>query len=120
MTIIEWIRFSVLIVAIVFSITISIVVLIKSMREGFTRKRTATVILVLGFLFITYLAYNIQEIRPAEGLQVMLMLGLLSVTGIYAVFTGRQADASVKMAEEMREQRYSEGLPLLVPTIPPD
>ncbi len=113
MTVIEWIRFSILIVAIVFSITFSIVVLVKSKKEGFTRKRTATLILVSGLLFIIYLASNVQEIRPAGALQVMLMLGLLSVTGTYAVFTGRQAEASVKMAEEMKEQRYDAVHPVI-------
>ena len=120
MTVIEWVRLSVLIVAVVFSITLSIIVLLKSAKEGFTRKRTATLILVLGFIFITYLAYNIQEIRPAEALQVMLMLGLLSVTGIYAVFTGRQAEASVKMAKEMKEQRIMTSRPYIIQKAEPE
>jgi len=59
-------------------------------------------------------------------IQIVLMGLLVVVTGIYAwrTFaisnaTKKQADASVKVAEEMREQRYSESLPLLVPTILP-
>ncbi len=108
---------SVLIVYIVLSITLSIIVLIKSRGEGFTTKNVAYFVLALGLLFIIYLAYNIKEIRPAEGLQVMLMLGLVAVTGAYALFTARQAEASVEMAEEMKEQRYTESLPLLVPDI---
>jgi len=58
-------------------------------------------------------------------IQIILMGLLVIVTGIYAwrTFaisnaTRKQADASVKMAEETKEQRYSESLPLLVPTIP--
>ncbi len=114
MTIIGWVQFSVLIVAIGLSITLSIVVLLKSIREGFTRKRTATFVLALGLLFIVYLAYNAQEIHPADMVQIMLVIGLVAVTGVYALFTARQADASEKMAEEMRQQRLDEVRPYLL------
>jgi hypothetical protein len=71
---------------------------------------------------------------------LVLLAGLIAVTTIYAYSTiqisratkdqsekireqaeatRRQADASVKMAEETKKQRYSECLPLLVPSIPP-
>ena len=113
MTVIEWVQLSVLIVAIGLSITFSIIVLVKSIREGFTRKRTATFVLALGLLFITYLAYNAQEIHPADGVQIMLVTGLVAVTGVYALFTARQANASVRMAEEMREQRYDAVRPVI-------
>jgi len=114
MTIIEWVQFSVLIVAIGLSITLSIVVLVKSIREGFTRKRTATFILALGLLFIIYLAYYAQEIHPADGVQIMLVTGLVAVTGVYALFTARQADASITMAEEMRKQRVMASRPVII------
>jgi len=114
MTIIEWVQFSVLIVAIVLSITLSIIVLLKSIREGFTRKRTATFVLALGLLFIIYLAYYAQEIHPADGVQIMLVIGLVAVTGVYALFTARQANASEKMAEEMREQRIMSSRPVII------
>ncbi len=71
---------------------------------------------------------------------LVLLAGLIAVTTIYAYSTiqisratkdqaermskqaeatEKQADASMKMAEEMREQRYNECLPLLVPTMIP-
>jgi len=57
-------------------------------------------------------------------IQIILMGLLVVVTGIYAwrthvisKATREQADASVKMAEEIEKQRYSESLPLLVPDI---
>ncbi len=60
----------------------------------------------------------------SEWVQIALMTLLVVVTGIYAwrthvisKATKEQADASVEMAEEMREQRYTECLPLLVPDI---
>ena len=58
----------------------------------------------------------------SELIPVILTGVLVLITGFYAWRTfvisrsaGRQADASTKMAQEMREQRYSECLPLLVP-----
>ncbi len=61
---------------------------------------------------------------PSEWVQIVLMGLLVVITGIYAwrTFaisnaTKKQADASVKMARETKEQRYSESLPLLVPDI---
>jgi hypothetical protein len=39
------------------------------------------------------------------------------VTALYAIYTAKQADASVKMAEEMSKTRYAEALPLLVPIV---
>lgn len=61
-----------------------------------------------------------------EWIQVILMGLLVVITGIYAwrtqvisKVTRKQAEASVTMAKETREQRYSECLPLLVPTVPP-
>ena len=61
-----------------------------------------------------------------ELIQVILMGLLVLVTGIYAwrtfsisKATEKQAEASVIMARETRDKRYSESLPLLVPTIPP-
>lgn len=114
MTVIEWVQFIVLVVAIVLSITLFIFVLVKSIREGFTRNRTAIFVLALGLLFITYLTYNRNEILPADWAQIMLVLGLVSVTGIYALFTARQARASVRMAEEMRQQTIMASQPLII------
>ena len=57
-------------------------------------------------------------------IQIVLMVILVVTTGIYAwrtfaisKATEKQAHASVEMAEEMKEQRYSESLPLLVPDV---
>lgn len=46
--------------------------------------------------------------------QAIAVVVLVIVTAVYAVAARRQADASVKMAEEMREQRLSEGRPYLL------
>ena len=101
----ELAQFIMLIVAIVVSITLFIVVLIKAIKEGFTRRRIAIFVLALGLLFIVYLAYNRREIQPADWAQIMLVLGLVTVTGLYALSAARQADASVKMAKQMAKPR---------------
>ncbi len=61
-----------------------------------------------------------------DWIQAIAMVVLVVITGIYVWRTHviskaseKQAEASVKMAEEMRDSRYSESLPILTPTIPP-
>jgi hypothetical protein len=61
-----------------------------------------------------------------ELIQVILMVLLVVVTSIYAwrtfaisKATRKQADASAEMTKEVKDKKYSESLPLLVPTIPP-
>jgi len=101
---IEIIRVITLIVVIIFSLILCIITLIGIRKKGFNRKHVVNFVLILGLLFITYTAFTVREIQPADWAQIMLMLGLVAVTGFYALSTSRQADASVKMAEEMREQ----------------
>ena len=81
-----------------------IIALVGASKKGFTLQRVALAILALGAVFTMYLAYNVREIAPADWAQILLMLGLVAVTGFYALSASRQANASVKMAEEMREQ----------------
>jgi len=113
MTITDWGQVIILIVVIVLSLTLSIGALRRAIREGFTRRRIAIFVSGLGILFITYLAYNLGKIQPSDWAQIMLMLGLVAVTGVYALSAARQADASVEMAEEMREQRYDAVRPVI-------
>ena len=107
------IQFIMLIVVIVLSLILSIFALIKARKEGFTRRWIAILVLALGLLFITYLAYNTSKIEPAGWAQILLMLVLVSVTGFYAWSASRQADASVKMVEEMANTRYDAFRPII-------
>jgi hypothetical protein len=108
-----------LIVAIVVAITLYSVTLREVIKKGYSGRRIAYLILPLGLLFIIYLSFNLFKIEPADWAQIILTSGLVGITIFYAFSATRQADASVKMAEEMKEQRYSESLPLLVPDIIP-
>jgi hypothetical protein len=108
-------------------ITIAVIFIIYMLKriikkEGFTAidKALPVIILGTGFLYIIALAFHYsEEIGLSNKLQILLMFGLVAVTTFYAWSASRQADASVRMAKETREQRYSESLPLLVPTVPP-
>lgn len=84
----------------------------------FGKQRIRIVGIPLGLLVVFYVFYNLHEIQPNEWVGISLTAGLVAATGALAVYAAGQAHASVKMAEEMKKQRYSENLPLLVPTIP--
>jgi len=86
-------------------------------KEDFTPRDKAFPVIVFGasFLFVIVLAYRYSaEIELAELVQILLMFGLVTVTSVYAWSASRQANASVKMAEEMKELRLSEAQPYLL------
>lgn len=104
-------------IAVIFSITILRGIIKK---EKFTARDNARflIIALMGLAYIITLAFQYSgEIGLSEKLQILLTFGLVAVTTFYAWSAFRQADANVKMAEEMKEQRYSESLPLLVPDV---
>ncbi len=81
---------------------------------------------VSGIIFAIALALiRIYElIDAAQAIQIIISFVLVLITATYVKRTAEiakaakeQTEASVKMAEEMREQRYTESLPLLVPDI---
>jgi len=87
---------------------------------GFIGKRKIRAFGILfGFLVVSYLFCNLHKIQPNEWVEISLLVGLVAATCALALYAAGQADTSVKMAKEMREQRYSESLPLIIPTIPP-
>jgi len=103
-----------LIAAIVLAVAIYVIALIRVRREGPIPKYITYQVLAIGLLFILYLVLHSREIEPADWAQILLMLGLVVVTGLYAFSAFRQANASVKMAKEMRVQRLSEAQPYLL------
>jgi len=109
----------ILIIAFFLSYAYFIYALIKAFKEGAVSWIAVALVSLLGALFIIFLSYNINEIEPVEWAQILLLLGLVGITGFYALSATRQANASVKMARETKEQRYSESLPVITPTIIP-
>jgi len=59
------------------------------------------ILLILGLMFLIFLTYHANEIEGKDWGQIILMLGLVIVTALYASSTEKQADASVKMADGM-------------------
>lgn len=94
--------------------TLFIIALVGASKKGITRQRVALAILALGAVFTMYLAYNVREIAPADWVQIMLTLGLVALTGFYALSASRQADANVKTAEELRQQRIMASRPFII------
>ena len=127
MTAIEWFNtlqwiHVVLIVAILLLFTGYIYLLLKITQlqyvGGFIGKRKMRAFGILfGFLVVSYLFCNLHKLQPNEWVEISLLVGLVAATGALALYAAGQADTSVKMAQEMRQQRYSESLPLLVPTV---
>jgi len=110
-----WITLAITIIVLIYFVFMIIQTIRK--RRRFVSQLNV-ILLILGLMFLIFLTYHASEIEGADWGQIILTLGLVIVTAVYASSTEKQADASVKMAREMKEQRYSENLPLLVPTIP--
>lgn len=85
-------------------------------EKSTARDRAVPIILLgVGFLYVIVLAFHFSgEIQLSDRIQILLMFGLVAVTSFYAWSASRQADASVKMAEEMTKQRLSEAQPYLL------
>jgi len=71
------------------------------------------ILLILGLMFLIFLTYRASEIEGANWGQIILMIGLVAVTAAYASSAEKQADASVEMAEEMRDTRYDALRPII-------
>jgi len=72
------------------------------------------ILLILGLMFLIFLTYRANEIEGKDWGQIILMLGLVIVTALYASSTEKQANASVKMAEETKEQRVMASRPVII------
>ncbi len=97
----------VLTVLILGAFVVSLIGLRRVIQEEFLGKWNMAVGTIFGLLFISYLIYNVilHKIEPTGWAQIFLTLGLTMATGLYALVAFRQARASVKMAEEMRNSR---------------
>lgn len=84
-------------------------------RRLFKRQRIAVsplanLLIILGYIFFIYIVFSASEIKRADWAQILLMIGLVTITAVYA-------SSTQKIARETKEQRYSESLPLLVPSV---
>jgi len=105
-------------ILLIVAIFLVIIMFILTIVQNFRRKptiigRTAIILLIMGLLFLTLLVFRGHELGVADWAQTLLMIGLVLVTAFYASSANRQADASVKMADEMKEQRYDAFRPII-------
>ncbi len=104
-----------LIVAIFLVLIIFILTIVQNFRQKPTIiGRPAIILLMMGLLFLTLLVFRGQELEATDWAQTLLMIGLVLVTALYASSAEKQADASVQMAKEMREQRLMTSQPRLL------
>jgi hypothetical protein len=71
------------------------------------------ILLIIGVLVAILLQYRGHELTAGDLAQVLLLLGLVTVTAVYAASTSRQAEANRRMAEEMKEQRHGAVRPIV-------
>ena len=92
---------------------IVIVDAINTYRKSSRLSLITFILLIVGVVFCIVMVYRGQELNGADWAQILLMIGLVTITAVYASSTARQAIASVKMAEEMREQRHGTVRPII-------
>ncbi len=104
----------ILIIAFILAYILLFYAMIQARTRGTLGWITTIVAALIGVLLIVFLIANIANIVPADWAQILILLGLVAVTGMYALSTRKQADASMKMAEEMREQRVMASRPVII------
>jgi len=114
----DWISENLIWITLVITIIVLIyfvftIIQIKRKKRRFVSQLNV-ILLILGLMFIIFLTYRASEIEGADWGQIILMIGLVAITAAYASSAEKQAKASVKMAEEMREQRLNMDKPIIV------
>lgn len=110
MTVLDWTS----VISLILLTILPVALYIVGLRKGFTRKLIALIVLCLGGLFLAYLAHNLYKIEPADWVQIMLMFALVAVTVLSTFSAFKQSNASVKMAEEMEEERLMVSRPVII------
>ena len=75
------------------------------------------ILLILGLMFLIFLTYRASEIEGGDWGQIILMIGLVTITAAYASSTEKQADASVKMAEATEKSVTEMVRPVVSPSV---
>jgi Ca2+/Na+ antiporter len=78
--------------------------------------KTFSILLIVFAIVIVFLLLT-HKIDMGQTMNLLLLFALVCVTGIYAKRTAEIANATRKQAEEIKAQRYSECLPVLLVSI---
>jgi len=80
---------------------------ISAWRKSASFSLIPFILMIIGVLFAILVIYQGDELKVADWAQILLMIGLVTVTAVYAWSTS-------KMAEEMREQRVMASRPVVI------
>ena len=118
MTVNSWIAANLVLITLAITILVLIylvyVIIQNSKNKRAVGSQLSIVLLILGLMFLIFLTYHADEIEGKDWGQIILMLGLVIITALYASSTEKQAKASAKMAEEMKLQRVTASRPVVV------
>ena len=99
------------VIMIIVAIVLVLIVFILSLVQTIKGKRPIGVLpiilLILGLLFVVFLTYRARELEAANWAEILLLIGLVTITAVYA-------NASVKMAEEMERQTIMSSRPYII------
>ncbi|MBM4446584.1 MAG: hypothetical protein FJ023_04425 [Chloroflexi bacterium] len=84
------------------------------MRKNELKKLSILLIVFAGLIVFLLIKHIIDM---SQAMNLLLLFALICVTGIYAIRTAEIAGATRKQAEEIKAQRYSECLPVLLVSI---
>ena len=92
------------------------------MKNRITIALIPVLVLIVGVLILAGfgLVDWSRKIDLGQILNIFTMLILVIITALYAYSTSEQAEASVKMAEEMREQRVMASRPVIIQKAMPE
>ena len=113
MTTLEPIDIGLIIAGIVLVFALSVLALRIALKANFVSRWSCGLLVILGIIFIIYLIRNLHGIKPVDWSQLLLVLGLVAVTGLLGLYAAGQARASMKMAEEMSDTRYDTVRPVI-------
>jgi hypothetical protein len=81
--------------------------IITAFKKHYPIGWTTYILLAIAILFAILVVYQGHELKVVDWAEILLTLGLITITATYALSTE-------KMAKEMREQRLSEARPYLL------
>ncbi len=108
-----WITLAIVVLVLIYFV-VGIIQTIRNRKRRRFVSQLNVILLILGLMFLIFLTYHASEIEGADWGQIILMIGLVTITAVYASSTEKQADASITMAEEMKAQRVMASRPIII------
>ena len=107
----NWISENVVWITLGISIIVLVYFILKIIQQFRNKQQLISqinvILIIVGLLFLIFLTFNAEEVRAADWGQLILMIGLVTITANYAYSTE-------KMANELKEQRLGEDRPYLL------